>query len=326
MTLGTLITLSSSHWLGVWLGFEINLMGFTPLLLEHSSRRSEGAVKYLLVQASGSGLLLITRIFLWFDTGFMFIALRVPSRNLLFIASLLLKIGLFPFYFWVPSVINRTSWTRCLILLTWQKIAALGLLSHLKLEWNQAQWLLTCCVIRILIGGLLGINQTQLRRLMAYSSIAHRGWIVILTSLSIRATKAYFILYRLILCGLLWPLGKLSQRTLPQRKRLETKRRLDHITVGVRLLSLGGIPPLMGFFAKVIAIQQILRTSITWVLVFALMGALLNLSYYLTLLFITFISYSPLGLLSLKTSFRRSLFLFLNTIGLIIIPLALSLL
>jgi len=324
MVLGTLITLSSASWLGVWLGFEVNILGFLPLLLSFSSRRIEGAVKYLLIQASGSGLLLVRSLISWFSTGTSFLNINRTTSIIVLILRLLLKIGVFPFYFWVPSVMNRTRWINCLLLMTWQKIAPLALLSHLRLRSVEFSVLVTIAVISILVGGILGINQVQLRRLIAYSSIAHGGWMTILTTLSVNTTKVYFLLYSLISWGLLSSLRRISQTTLLQSKSIE-KSTLDHITIKIRLLSLGGIPPLIGFFAKVIAIQEILAAHITWVVIFAILGALMNLRYYLTLLFGLLVSYSSINNLATKPSLRRRAFIIFNLGGLLIFPLVLRL-
>jgi len=325
IVLGTLFSLSSTRWLAIWLGFEINILGFTPLLLTFSPQRTEGAVKYLLVQASGSALLLIRGLLSWLRENSPFVNLESQSRRLLLILSLLLKIGVFPFYFWVPSVINRRGWTRCLLLITWQKVVPLTLLSYLHLTQRQVTLLRVIATFRILVGGLLGINQTQLRRLVAYSSIAHGGWMVLLTPLSFRALKSYFLIYSLISWTLLRALLSTSQTSLPQRKALDSKRGLDSLRIMVSLLSLGGIPPLIGFFAKFVAIQGILRRSMVWVLAFAIRGALISLRYYLTLLFSLFVSYSPLGLLRKNSSWGRGLSLTFNGMGLILIPLVLRL-
>lgn len=324
MVLGTLITLSSVSWLGVWLGFEVNILGFLPLLLSFSSRRIEGAVKYLLIQASGSGLLLVRSLMSWFSSGTSFLNIRRSTTMIILIMRLLLKMGVFPFYFWVPSVINSTRWTNCLLLITWQKMAPLALLSHLRLFNTEFSVVVVIAVMRILVGGILGINQAQLRRLIAYSSIAHGGWMTILTTLSVNTTKVYFVLYSLISWGLLSSLNRISQTRLLQSKSME-RSTLDHVTIKIRLLSLGGMPPLIGFFAKVIAIQEILTTHIVWVVIFAILGALINLRYYLTLLFRLLVSYSPINNLTSKPSLTRGIFITFNLAGLLIFPLVLRL-
>lgn len=103
------------------------------------------------------------------------------------------------------------------------------------------------------------------------------------------------------------------------------KSTLDHITIKISLLSLGGIPPLIGFFAKVIAVQEILAAHITWVVMFAILGALINLRYYLTLLFRLLVSYSPINSLTTNPLSIRSTFVVFNLAGLLIFPLVLRL-
>nr|YP_009503528.1 NADH dehydrogenase subunit 2 [Pectinatella magnifica]AWX65965.1 NADH dehydrogenase subunit 2 [Pectinatella magnifica] len=325
MILGTLLTISSTNWLSIWLGFEINMIGFIPFLLTFSPQSVEGAVKYLLIQASGSGLLLMSGLMSWLSTGAMSLILAKDMSNVILIISLLLKMGIFPFFFWVPSVMNSTSWVSGLILITWQKVAPLALLSSLNLSGSQLQLITVMSVSSILVGGLLGINQTQLRALMAYSSIAHGGWMVLLSALSMSSLKLYFILYSIISSGLLWSLSKTYQSLLTQTKTLDCKSSMDYLSISMSLLSLGGMPPLTGFFAKVVAIREILDTGMVWLLTLIILGTLMSLSYYLTVLFSFMVSYSPLGILYKKASFSSTLFLVFNTTGFIVISIGLSL-
>ncbi len=319
--LGTLFVLSSSNWLGIWLGFEMNILGFIPMVLSSSPQRRERAVKYLLVQASGSGVFLLGGLLNWFTM--ISTSMSVLRVNLLVLIRVLLKMGIFPFYFWVPSVINGISWMGCLVLLTWQKVAPLRILSHLNMTSSHTYIIIVLGRVRVIVGGFLGMNQTLLRSLIAYSSVAHGGWLVVLCCLSLSSIKVYFILYVVILWGLLWGFEEMAQLKLRQRKRLEWGGSLSSVGVKIGLLSLGGIPPLTGFFSKVWAVQTIVSHQWTWILVVLIIGALINLSYYLTVFFNLLISYSPLSHLTRKRSFLTTFLMMSNLLGIIVIMVVL---
>ena len=127
---GTLFSVSSSHWLGIWAGLEINLIGVLPLLVyQKRMSKRESAVKYFVIQALGSILLLFGSLgtyrlsFSWENLNFMtewsFLRLMIIR------VGLGLKMGVFPFHFWFPRVIAGLPWLSCLLLAIWQKVAPL---------------------------------------------------------------------------------------------------------------------------------------------------------------------------------------------------------
>ena len=290
--LGTLFSISSSQWLGVWAGLEINLIGFLPLLVyqKRISERESG-VKYFIVQALGSSLLIFGRLaiysmsFTWETVG------RVDREYLiplfLIVSGLCIKIGLFPFHFWLPSVIAGLPWIRCLLLATWQKIAPLFLISSVFDETYIYWFAISICLMAAssrLIGGIGGINQTQVRALLAYSSIGHLGWIVFAILQRSWAIKTYFIIYVLISFCVFISLWYRNFSFIKNSKSLVRLRYLS-LPVLIILLSLAGLPPLLGFIPKWRVIVASISIRI-WIFVFILMaGSLISLFYYLSLFF-----------------------------------------
>ena len=165
---GTLFSISSSHWLGVWAGLEVNLIGFLPILLyQKRASERESAVKYFIIQALGSGLLMFGSLFrssisfTWEPS----LPLSLVGAFIIF-SGLFVKIGLFPFHFWLPSVIAGLPWFSCLVLATWQKVAPLFLVNALIRISELYSILLLVCLLAggsSLVGGFGGLNQTQIR-------------------------------------------------------------------------------------------------------------------------------------------------------------------
>lgn len=293
---GTLFSISSSHWLGIWAGLEINLIGVLPLLVyQKSISESESAVKYFVIQALGSSLLLFGSLgtyrlsFSWENLNF--ITQWSFLRLILIRAGLALKIGVFPFHFWFPRVMAGLPWLSCLLLATWQKVAPLFLIVSL-FEVSFISWLfLTFCLIArgsSLLGGVGGINQTQIRALLAYSSIGHLGWILYAGLHRSWAMAFYFGAYVLIsLCLFL----ALWLRDLSYSKTLAKVAFFSYpvFLVIIILLSLGGLPPLLGFISKWLVISTGVQSSLSIFIFLLILGSLIRLFYYLSLFFSLFL-------------------------------------
>lgn len=293
---GTVFSISSTHWLGIWAGLEINLIGFLPLLV-YQKRMSEreSAVKYFVVQAIGSSLLMFGRLSSY-NILFTWEIIDFSSSHLLglviIFCGLILKMGVFPFHFWLPSVIAGLPWLSCLLLATWQKVAPLFLITSFVERVVIFSIFFVFCLLRggsRLIGGVGGINQTQLRALVAYSSIGHLGWILYAVLHRSWAIKSYFSIYVVIsICIFV----RLWYRNLNTMKRMNARlaNLLSINRVLLMFLSLGGLPPLLGFISKWIVIG-VGTQGVSWVFIgILILGSLLRLFYYLSLFFSLFLS------------------------------------
>nr|ART64889.1 NADH dehydrogenase subunit 2 [Cerithidea sinensis] len=293
MFFGTVFSLSSPHWLGIWAGLEINLIGFLPILVyQKNMLESESAVKYFIIQAMGSSFLIFGSLFgysltfSWESLSFVFTSGLVGS---IFLGlGLLLKMGVFPFHFWFPSVMAGLSWFSCLLLATWQKVAPTFLmLVVLDAGLVYGLFLLFCLLGAgsSIIGGIGGLNQTQIRALLAYSSIGHMGWILFAGCYSESGMKIYFSIYVVIsICIFLslWVLDSGSLINVASVGKSDSKATFSFM---VMLLSLGGLPPMLGFISKWTVISGSVTAS-PWGLLFLLVfGSLMSLFYYLSLFF-----------------------------------------
>ena len=143
------------------------MLSFIPLIRDNNNLIStEASLKYFLTQALASAVLLFAIILFLLENNLL-INLDNSYSRIIIISSLLLKRGTAPFHFWFPNVIEGLSWINSLILITWQKIAPLILISYLNIK----SIILTCAIISVIIGSLGGLNQTSLRKLI---SLSHR--------------------------------------------------------------------------------------------------------------------------------------------------------
>jgi len=190
----TFISISASSWVGAWVGLEINLLSIMPILiLTKNIKSSEASIKYFITQIIASIVLLafILLIIINFPNSFY----GNPPPYLGIIGALILKIGAAPLHFWLPSVIEGLTWPRCIIIITWQKITPMILLSFIS-KFNI--FILIFIVMSSLIGAIGGFNQTNLKKIMAFSSINHISWIIIAITLNEITWIVYFLSYCLI--------------------------------------------------------------------------------------------------------------------------------
>lgn len=288
---GSLIALSARQWIYVWLGLEINLFSFIPLITFNSERfQTERAIKYFLVQAIGRGLLLLGAA----ASTSLLHSVPIKITSLIIIAGLIIKLGLAPLHFWLPQVISGLRWPICIILATWQKLAPIILIIKTVIP-HSFILLSLVAMIRALTGGIGGLNQTLLRPLLAYSSIGHIGWITASILISSKITLIYFSIYIIItMCLISALLLRSSSQTIINHK-LAHYSPANILCVALLLLSLGGIPPLLGFLPKWLVLSALTEHTLTLLSLTLIMGSLINLFYYLNIFLNLVISKSPVS-------------------------------
>nr|YP_006303256.1 NADH dehydrogenase subunit 2 [Zygeupolia rubens]ADZ05383.1 NADH dehydrogenase subunit 2 [Zygeupolia rubens] len=280
--LGSLMSISSCHWLGVWLGLELNMIGFLPLMVQASgSQAIESAVKYFIVQALGSSFLLLGGLSVGDYGVFWYMGSVFPSFTFFCVLGLLIKLGVSPFHWWVPSVMGGLGWFSCGVLITWQKLAPFFVL--LGFSSSFLFLFLFFGFVSSVVGGFMGIGQVQLRFLLAYSSISHWGWVVALCCYSVVGSVSYFFFYYFLTVFIIYMLGGGGVA------------RSSHVggfyffVLAVGFTSLGGLPPLTGFLPKWLGLQCFMFDGGGLVVAGLILGSLLSLYYYLTLVFVFFI-------------------------------------
>nr|YP_009340969.1 NADH dehydrogenase subunit 2 [Epopella plicata]AIT51836.1 NADH dehydrogenase subunit 2 [Epopella plicata] len=278
LVLGTTISVSSSSLFGMWMGLEINLMSFIPLIinLESNKKSSEAAIKYFLIKLLPLLLLFLVLYFFFFLEGHFFFL----SPNILITLALCTKLGMAPFHFWFPEVLEGMNWVNSLLLLTWQKISPLTILSMLF----HSKSLIFLALMSAIIGAISGFNQTSMRKILAFSSTSHLGWIGSMMFLNSSLWMVYFFIYcftSFVLCFSFWffNLNYFSQLSMIQNMN-------EKIIIFINMLSLGGLPPLLGFLPKWLAMMT-LKMNFP-ILLILISSSLITLYFYTRLCFSTF--------------------------------------
>nr|QRM17616.1 NADH dehydrogenase subunit 2 [Porocottus allisi] len=291
--LGTTITFASSHWLLAWMGLEMNTLAIIPLMAQHHHPRAvEATTKYFLTQATGAAMLLFASTSnAWLSGQWDIQQMSHPLPITLVTLALALKVGLAPLHSWLPEVLQGLDLTTGLILSTWQKLAPFALL--LQIQPANSTLLVALGLASTLVGGWGGLNQTQLRKILAYSSIAHLGWMVLVMQFSPSLTVLALLTY-LIMTFTTFLVFKLNNSTNINTLATSWAKApvLTSLTPLV-LLSLGGLPPLTGFMPKWLILQELTKQDLAATATLAALTALLSLYFYLRLSYAMALTMSP---------------------------------
>nr|AAL88837.1 NADH dehydrogenase subunit 2 [Corvinella corvina] len=294
LLLGTTLAISSNHWIMAWAGLEINTLSILPLIAKsHHPRAVEAATKYFLVQAAASILVLFSSMMNAWETGQWDITqMSHPASCSVLTAALSMKLGLAPFHFWFPEVLQGSSLTTGLILSTVMKFPPITLLFMTSQSLNPT--LLTVMgILSVAVGGWTGLNQTQTRKIMAFSSISHLGWMVVIIIYYPKLALLNFFLYALMTAAVFLTLNSMKVLKLSTLMTAWTKMPSLSSIFLLTLLSLAGLPPLTGFLPKWLIIQELTKQDMAPTAVIISLLSLLSLFFYLRLAYCATITLPP---------------------------------
>nr|YP_010364861.1 NADH dehydrogenase subunit 2 [Lamellidens marginalis]QTW91592.1 NADH dehydrogenase subunit 2 [Lamellidens marginalis] len=306
MISSTCMVISSSNWLMTWMGLEINMLGFIPLMfMKDSTNESEAAVKYLIPQSFGSTIFIMASI----------MTMHLDLLQILMPLAMCLKLGVAPLHFWFPPVMASLHLLPATLLLTWQKLAPIFAIN----SFNQSLLIniMPIAMISAMWGGIGGLNQTDIRSLLTYSSITHSSWMLASVLSNFFVLTIYMLCYMMINFSIYLCLNKASTKS--HKQVFSSKELSTFVAISILILSLGGLPPLTGFIMKM-TVLYFTNTNIL-IIVFMIMGTLISLFYYLFLTFSTLLEFNKSTLLLMKSTPS----LLLTTILSQILPLSLIL-
>nr|AAT78115.1 NADH dehydrogenase subunit 2 [Anolis sagrei] len=328
LTTGTIITTTSHHWLLAWIGLEINTLSIIPIIsTTHHPRSTEAATKYFLTQAAASALILFSSMINAWETGTWDITqLSSTPSHILLTVALAMKLGLVPMHFWLPEVLQGSTLMTALIITTWQKIAPMTLI-YLTINSLSTTILLLMGLTSTIIAGWAGLNQTQTRKIMAYSSIAHLGWMISISSIMTNLMVMNLMIYLIMTSALFQALIFSKSKTIQDTTTTWTMSPVIATTTMALLLSLGGLPPLTGFMPKWLILEELVTQNLIPTATMMALSALLSLFFYLRLTYTTTLTLSP-NTTSTKFKWRLKLnqptplMLVTATTSILLLPLA----
>jgi NADH-quinone oxidoreductase subunit N len=317
--LGQMVMISANNFLTVYLGLELMSLSLYALvaLRRDEARATEAAMKYFILGALASGFLLYGMSMLYGATGTLNIsdvARKIGSGTvnpailtfgLVFVvAGLAFKLGAVPFHMWVPDVYQGAPTGVTLLLGGAPKLATFAICVRLLVEgmlptaidWQQM--LMILAVLSLAIGNLTAIAQTNLKRMLAYSTIAQMGFVLlglmagVKDSSSANAAAAYSAAMYYAITYVLTTVGSFGLIMVLARQGFEAEEINDFkglskrspgyaVVMTVLMFSLAGVPPMMGFAAKFAVLQSVLASGAVWLTVFAVMFSLVGAFYYI---------------------------------------------
>ena len=317
--LGIMVMISANHFLTLYLGLELlSLSLYAMVALDRdSARATEAAMKYFVLGALASGLLLYGMSMIYGVTGTLDIskvahALDSGSPNrvvltfgLVFLVSgMAFKLGVVPFHMWIPDVYHGAPTAMTLIIGSAPKLAAFAMamrllvmgLIDIAIDWQQM--LVILAVLSMAVGNLAAIAQTNIKRMLAYSTISHMGFMLlgllagVVNGNLLNAPDAYSAAMFYVVTYVLTTLGTFGMVMLLSRAGFEAEELDDFKGLNARspwfafvmlllMFSLAGVPPTVGFYAKLVVLQPLLAAGMTWLAVVAVLFSLIGAFYYL---------------------------------------------
>ncbi|YP_008081101.1 NADH dehydrogenase subunit 2 (mitochondrion) [Protobothrops mucrosquamatus] len=292
--MSTLLTTTTTHWLMAWVCLEINTLSMVPMISKpHHPRATEATTKYFLTQTLASMTILFATTMNALNTSNWEISLTTETTTMKIITlALMMKMAAAPFHFWLPEVAQGTTTLTTLIILTWQKIAPLSILMMNHNNTNLTI-LSSSAILSVIVGGVGGLNQTQLRKLLAFSSIAHTGWILATITLAPNISTLTFLIYTMTTTPIFLTLNTSSTTTIKDMGIMwTTSPHLMLITLLI-ILSLAGLPPLTGFMPKWLILNKMAALNLTTEATLMAMSSLPSLYVYIRLTYILTMTMPP---------------------------------
>ncbi len=309
--LGMNVMISANHFLTLYLGLELLSLSMYALvaLQRDSAVATEAAMKYFVLGALASGLLLYGMSMFYGATGSLelgaisdAIANGVQNKSLLafglvfIVSGLAFKLGVVPFHMWVPDVYHGAPTAMTMLIGSVPKLAAFAFVARILVEGLQGlqhDWsgmLIILAIASMAIGNLAAIAQTNLKRMFAYSTITHMGFMVLgLISGGVEgygSSMFYAVVYVMMSLGAFGMIMILSRAgfeadTLDDFKGLNQRSPWLAFMMMLLMVSMAGIPPTVGFYAKFSVLNAIVQTGHVWLAVVAVLFSLIGAFYYL---------------------------------------------
>nr|YP_010535610.1 NADH dehydrogenase subunit 2 [Ornithodoros noorsveldensis]AIZ58698.1 NADH dehydrogenase subunit 2 [Ornithodoros noorsveldensis]AIZ58711.1 NADH dehydrogenase subunit 2 [Ornithodoros noorsveldensis]UYB78483.1 NADH dehydrogenase subunit 2 [Ornithodoros noorsveldensis] len=308
ITITVTMALSSSSMFLIWLSMEMNMMSFIPLISSKKNMISiNSTVMYFIPQAFASAVFIFISTVITMNYKFYSIL------NPIIILLMILKIGAAPFHIWFPQASEGMSYLGFFLLMTIQKIIPLHLMSMIK-----SNTILIPIVLSAAIGSIGGLNQFTIRKILAYSSISHLAWIMSLIMFSSTSWMIYLIIYSIIMYFII-QLNKQTNINLFSQINLFSINNSFYFLIS--MLTLGGLPPMMGFFIKWMTLK-IMVSNMILMTIPLILSSLINLYFYTRLLYPMFLKLQTSNKWTWKNNNKAMYYILINLMSIfLMIPL-----
>nr|YP_010350332.1 NADH dehydrogenase subunit 2 [Ixodes woyliei]UOK09761.1 NADH dehydrogenase subunit 2 [Ixodes woyliei] len=270
MGLSIIMAFSTNSWFSFWISMEINMMVFMPIMNSKNYLSCNSMIYYFIVQSLASSMFLFTSI--------MFFLLKLNMLTHIIMMTIMIKLASAPFHSWYPQISEGLSMNSFFILSTIQKLIPLQIISCIS---NSK--ILIYIIMSSLIGSFGGFGQTSIRKILAFSSIAHLSWMMTLIMCNQFFWMTYFMIYFFILYKIMI---FLKNNKLNHIKNIHMQKfsNFGKFSLFSYFLSLAGMPPFLGFFMKWMSIVLI-ANKMMFILLILISSSLINMFYYTRIMF-----------------------------------------
>nr|QBZ38108.1 NADH dehydrogenase subunit 2 [Malaxella flava]QBZ38121.1 NADH dehydrogenase subunit 2 [Malaxella flava] len=241
----TTLSLMTNNWLFMWILMEINLFMFIPLMSKN--KINDQSIKFFIIQSLSSHLLI-------FSIMMMSILTNPSKSSSLVLIALLIKIGMTPFHIWMPEIMSKMSWNECFLMNSPIKITPMILINKM----SSLKMLILPMILSLISSSLTGLNQINLKKLMAFSSIFNLSWMISSFFISKKISFTFMFIYSMLNFKIMKTFKKLNLMYMNQINYLKFNQKTK---LNLILLSISGFPPLMGFFPKWMILKEMIMKS-----------------------------------------------------------------
>ena len=309
LLLGVMVLISAANMLTVYMGLElVALPSYALVALRRDDQRStEAAMKYFVLGSLASGLLLYGMSMIYGVTGTLSLAqisnITALGSNTMLVLGLIFivigvafKLGVVPFHMWVPDVYHGSPAAVTALIVSLPKLAAFAMAIRLLVDGlgnMHPQWMSMLAVLAalsIVLGNLVAIAQSNIKRMLAYSTISHMGFMLLGllpgSDQGLSAAMFYAIVYAIMAAGafgviILLSLHGEEAENLDDFKGLSKRSPWLALIMLMLMFSLAGVPVFAGFFAKWLVIQAVIEAQMIWLAVLAVVFSVIGAFYYL---------------------------------------------
>nr|WOW98944.1 NADH dehydrogenase subunit 2 [Borysthenes sp. 1 WQW-2023a] len=245
LTVSTLMSMSSNNWMFMWIMIEINTFTFMPLMT--TNKMIDQPMKYFIIQSTSSFTILLAVMYSSTNQ-------KTMLEQKILMLGFSMKLGMSPFHFWMPSIMSKLNWNKCIMLISIMKIPPMLMCSSI----SSVKTMIPVISLSMIIGSIEGLKQTTLKKILAFSAISNSAWMLMAFMLSKITATVFTSIYTMINVSLIVTTKKLS---LIQINQVSMKTKKEKLSMTLNMMSMAGLPPLMGFFPKWIILSEMMTLS-----------------------------------------------------------------
>uniref|UniRef100_UPI0030FEC566 NADH dehydrogenase subunit 2 n=1 Tax=Amblyomma calabyi TaxID=3065602 RepID=UPI0030FEC566 len=259
-----LISISCNSWFIYWLMMEMNLLFFIPILNSKKISDSNSMITYFVIQSFSSTIFMMSVLMFLFTS----------TMKMLIIISMMIKLAIIPFHFWMISMSEMLNFDSLFLILSFQKFIPMYILS----KFNHP-YLSVFALISSIMGSMMALNSKMIKKMLIFSSISHQGWMIMLFLMKSKFWFMYLTMYTFLIFKITKLMKMLKFNYISNFSNLNMNS-WNKISLIMMMMSLGGMPPFIGFFMKIISIL-ILLTNLNFSIIILIISSMINIYFYL---------------------------------------------